>query len=160
MERAGRSGYADSVAREGAGVLLIAKRTGRALFLLQPDGRWVLPGGGREHGEQMLEAALRELTEETGYDGPVEMESEAPFAITYILPDGHFVSRPHATDAKWGPPYPFKYRYAAFEGWVDEEFNPEVSDEHWTAAWAPPEYPMEPLHPGTQLVVERWLRAG
>ncbi|WP_198653336.1 NUDIX hydrolase [Actinocorallia populi] len=33
--------------------------------------RWTLPGGGLEHGEDPVDGALRELTEETGYTGRV-----------------------------------------------------------------------------------------
>lgn len=32
-----------------------------------PDGRWVLPGGGVEHGEHPEAAVVREVFEETGY---------------------------------------------------------------------------------------------
>jgi len=32
-----------------------------------PDGRWVLPGGGVEHGEHPEGAVVREVFEETGY---------------------------------------------------------------------------------------------
>lgn len=37
-----------------------------------PDGRWVLPGGGVEHGEHPEAAVVREVLEETGYDVRVE----------------------------------------------------------------------------------------
>lgn len=34
-------------------------------------GRWHLPGGGTDYGEQPAEAVLRELAEETGYEGRI-----------------------------------------------------------------------------------------
>lgn len=37
-----------------------------------PDGRWVLPGGGVDHGEHPETAVVREVFEETGYDVRVE----------------------------------------------------------------------------------------
>ncbi|MGK4585788.1 NUDIX domain-containing protein [Kitasatospora sp. HPMI-4] len=45
-----------------AGELLLVRRAAGAL----PDGLWELPGGGIEDGEGPLQAALRELGEETG----------------------------------------------------------------------------------------------
>jgi 8-oxo-dGTP pyrophosphatase MutT (NUDIX family) len=57
--------------RHTSRILLIAD-SGRALLLLTraPDSsnwrRWVTPGGGVDPGESHREAALRELTEETG----------------------------------------------------------------------------------------------
>ena len=36
--------------------------------LSPPDLRWVLPGGGVEHGEHPAAAVVREVLEETGYD--------------------------------------------------------------------------------------------
>jgi ADP-ribose pyrophosphatase YjhB (NUDIX family) len=38
-------------------------------YTRQDDGKWTLPGGGLEHGEDPRDGALRELAEETGYVG-------------------------------------------------------------------------------------------
>ena len=37
-----------------------------------PDGRWVLPGGGVDHGEHPETAVVREIFEETGYEVRVD----------------------------------------------------------------------------------------
>lgn len=37
-----------------------------------PDGRWVLPGGGVDHGEHPETAVVREVSEEAGYDVRVD----------------------------------------------------------------------------------------
>ncbi|MEO3784998.1 NUDIX hydrolase [Actinocorallia sp. B10E7] len=42
-----------------------------ARFIGGDTPRWTLPGGGLEHGEDPVDGALRELTEETGYTGRV-----------------------------------------------------------------------------------------
>ncbi len=49
---------------EGEGILL-------ARFIGGAIPRWTLPGGGVDHGEDPVDGALRELTEETGYTGRI-----------------------------------------------------------------------------------------
>jgi len=54
-----------------AAYALITDSEGRVLLAGHPDegrgtGRWLLPGGGVEHGEHPEQAAVREIREETG----------------------------------------------------------------------------------------------
>ena len=49
------------------------------------DGRWTLPGGGLDFGEDPRDGALRELAEETGYIGELdELLSEADFVCLVV----------------------------------------------------------------------------
>jgi 8-oxo-dGTP diphosphatase len=56
------------VARDGDAVLMVRIAT----FGGGDVGRWMLPGGGLEHGEPPEAAVVRELAEETGYRVQVE----------------------------------------------------------------------------------------
>jgi 8-oxo-dGTP pyrophosphatase MutT (NUDIX family) len=49
-----------------AGGLVWNKQTGKFLLILDQNGRWALPKGKLEKGETAEEAALREVSEETG----------------------------------------------------------------------------------------------
>ena len=62
------SAYA--VCLDGAGRLLLCRIAPG--YTVDDDGKWTLPGGGLEHGEEPRDGALRELTEETGYVGQLE----------------------------------------------------------------------------------------
>lgn len=45
---------------------LVIDETGRFLLIKEDNGRWELPGGGLEHGEDPTEGLRREIHEETG----------------------------------------------------------------------------------------------
>ena len=55
---------ATGVVRDDAGRILLARRA--------DNGRWTLPGGIVDPGEQPSDAALREIREETGVDAEIE----------------------------------------------------------------------------------------
>jgi len=83
-----------------ADILALPYRANVGLMILNPAGRvfagqrldnpgpaWQMPQGGIDAGETPLEAAYRELVEETGIpQTAVELLAEAPDWITYDLP--------------------------------------------------------------------------
>jgi len=72
-----------------AGVGLVVATAGRVLALERADrsGSWQTPQGGLESGEEPLDAARRELFEETGIEwSQVEFVAEFPGWVVYELP--------------------------------------------------------------------------
>lgn len=71
------------IARDDAGRVLLV----RAAEWLTVAGRWFLPGGGVEHGEEPLESLRREVHEETG----LTVQSATLLGVitdTWPVPDG------------------------------------------------------------------------
>jgi putative (di)nucleoside polyphosphate hydrolase len=74
--------------RAGAGAVILDKR-GKVLGLERKDipGAWQLPQGGLDEGESPLEAAKREVREETGIKAKdLELLSAASQLLAYELP--------------------------------------------------------------------------
>jgi len=117
-----------------AGILLVAP-TGRMLLLRRvDDGTWALPGGMVEPTDAAPPyAALRELAEETGYQGAVDME-RASLDVSRRS-DGLI--------------------YWTFGGQVPREFRPRLNAEHTAAGWFPAGGLPSPLHPGVVRLLGR-----
>lgn len=105
-----------------AGLLAVARSTGRVLLLQRPEGTWEAPGGHAEALESPRATALREFGEETGYRGPLR-----------LLP----------ASVQSGP------RYRAFGATVPDEFEPRLS-EHQSARWVRPAKLPRGTHPGVR----------
>jgi 8-oxo-dGTP pyrophosphatase MutT (NUDIX family) len=89
------------VVRDGARVLLLDPQRNVLLIheRIQGGTHWLTPGGGREPGESLIDAAVRELHEETGLH--VDLDSQEPVHVvqrrwtwrdkTYLQTDHFFL---------------------------------------------------------------------
>lgn len=120
----------DSGIIEGVGTFIYSTITHRYLFLLRNTkkyaGTWGLAGGSIEAGEQLLSSLHRELDEELGYD----------FSNTKVIPIEKFTSDNG------------RFTYHTFLIPVDEEFVPDLNNEHRGYCWVGLEDHPKPLHPG------------
>jgi ADP-ribose pyrophosphatase YjhB (NUDIX family) len=126
------------VVRDDAGRLLLA----RASPALTLRGRWFLPGGGVQHGEQPAESLRREIEEESGLTvtlGPLlDVLSDVR-----TIPDGTSLHTVRLV-----------YRVASWEGTL----RPEADGTTDAVAWFTPDELHElPLARYVQDVVERLL---
>jgi 8-oxo-dGTP pyrophosphatase MutT (NUDIX family) len=107
-----------------AGCIIVAEDTGRWCLQQRSDtvsdpGLWSTWGGGREPGETLEQAVRRELAEEGGYVGPLELE-----------------------------PLSSNNQYATFIGRVPHEFEPRINHESKDWCWTDRNQLPEPMHPG------------
>ena len=98
-------------------------------------GKWTLPGGGLDFGEDPALAVIRELHEETGLDGEVD-------ALAFIHSE---TGRPGAErGARYGPYHAIRivYRVAVTGGELQSELDGSTDAAEWFSRDAASELPL------------------
>lgn len=116
MSRQQRFG-AYGICRDGSGKLLLV----RASRSSNAPGRWFLPGGGIEHGEDPLEGLRREVAEETGLT-VVEATLRGLLSDTWQAPGGvalHTIRAVYAVERWVGRPRPETVGSSDALAWVE-----------------------------------------
>ena len=97
-----------------AGLVFVGNRVAKAG---DGDDAWQMPQGGIDEGEDVLEAAKRELYEETNVTS-VDLLAEAPDWYAYDVPDdlatGRFKKKWRGQTQKW-----FAFRFTGPESEID-----------------------------------------
>lgn len=121
--------------KQGAGSIVLAKSTGRILLPLRSARveqplTWGTWGGAIDSKENPSDAAKRELQEEAGYHGSIEM---VPLSV---FQKGTF-------------------KYFNFLAIVSDEFKPSLNWETQSYTWTDIDNLPEPLHFGLEWVLDR-----
>ncbi len=116
--------------QQAAGIVLYAEDTGRYGLQQRSDsindgGLWAAWGGGRKPGESLEQCAKRELAEEGGYTGPIELKRIGENA-----------------------------KYVTFIGTVPKEFEPRPDNEWQDYCWVELGHWPQPLHPGVAAALQ------
>jgi 8-oxo-dGTP diphosphatase len=102
QNRCARAGVGIMVLKDGK--VLLGKRHSdpdKASSLLHGEGTWTMPGGKLDFGEDLIEAAKREVLEETG----LEAKNLKIVSVTNdIVSDAHFVTTAFLCEEFQGDP--------------------------------------------------------
>lgn len=134
LEIAPKEGY---WGRQGAGAIYLSKKTWRFLFGLRSDmvnegGTWGGFGGKVDEGENPKQSVMRELEEETGYNGSLSLY------FLYLYEDEGF-------------------KYFNYIAVVPDEFEPRLNWENDDYKWVEfGDWP-QPLHFGTEEMLRHSL---
>jgi 8-oxo-dGTP pyrophosphatase MutT (NUDIX family) len=113
-----------------SGALILSKSTNRVLLLQKSTGRnsgtWGLVGGTGITGESSIQCLLREITEEIGQT----------LKFKKVIPLEKFVSSDNG------------FKFHTYLCIIDEEFIPQLSDEHTAWGWFSLSLPPKPVHRG------------
>lgn len=118
------------------GVWFYSIKTDRYLYLLRNDQKnpytWGLPGGKVENNETLYEALVRECNEELGsWPDPIK-----------LVPVEKFTSADN------------KFSYNTFFCLLEDEFIPNMNDEHCGYSWIQSGAWPKPLHPGLRNTIQ------
>jgi putative (di)nucleoside polyphosphate hydrolase len=115
--------------RAGAGAVIIdGKGMVLALERTAIRGAWQLPQGGLKKGEEPLDAAYREIEEETGIvKGDLELLATAPEPLVYELPPGGRSDKTGRGQVQ----YWFLFRFHGSDGSINVERGGEFRAWRW-----------------------------